>query len=107
MDRNHRLRALGDGVWNQGHVHRVSIWLHIHEDGACTCMSDRFRGGHEGIGWRDHLVPRPDPYSLERQNQSVSAIGHPDYLACAQEPTEGLLEFLDRRPEDEGRVAKN
>src|SRR2546427_5888589 len=70
-------------------------------------MSNRFRGGHEGIGRCDHLVPRPDPYSLERQDQSISAICHPDHLARAQELTKGLLESLDRRPEDEGRIAKN
>jgi hypothetical protein len=88
-----------------GRVHVGGAFVHVHEHGPSPSLGNGLGGGDEGVGDRDHLIPRADAGCDQRKAQGVSAAVDRHTESGLAEPGELLLEGLHLGAADESRGA--
>ena len=84
-----------------GGVHQVGAGLDVREDRHRPGADDGGHGRHRRVGDGDHLVARADVQGLQRQEEGVGTVGHPDPVCALDAGGERLLEVAHLLAQDQ------
>ena len=104
MDRDDGLGPRRDLRLDLRDVNVVGRCIAVTEDDLRPRHFYGFGGGHERVGHGDHLVSGANTQGLQREEERVGPVGNADAIARSTVARETLLELLDVRPSDEGRL---
>ena len=107
VDRDDRLRPLGDRRLERGRVDVERARIDVHEHGGRSLEDEAVGRGHEGDRRRDRLVARPEAGDARQEMQARGRARDGGRVGRADPLRDHLLEALDRRPEREPAGTKH
>src|SRR5438094_9176281 len=91
MDRDNRLRAAGDGAFQENRVQRVGSFVNIDKYRLRSAEADRLRRSHEGHRSGDHFIPGADPECQQAQPKRIRSVADPNGIRSPAKRSEVLL----------------
>ena len=96
MNRNEGSRSARERLFKKRRVHCVSALIDVDEDRAGAGVSDRFGGGHKGIGHGNDLIARSNPASEQGEPKCLRSAADTNCMLRAAKGCELLFELLDK-----------